>query len=66
MNIKKYIGSDAINKLLNIKGNSHPKFAKQNTIRRNFWCDNKICNLIHTNDSLEKMLEELFIINKKK
>lgn len=59
-----WFGSDAINKLLNIKGNSHPKFAKPNTIRRNFWCDNKICNLVHTSDNLEKMLEELFIINK--
>lgn len=58
-------GDNAISKLISIKGKSHPKLAEDNTIRGNFWCDNKVCNLVHTSDSNNEMYRELESIQKK-
>lgn len=52
-------GENAFAKINSIKGNAHPKFAKKDSVRGKFLCDNSICNLIHTPDSTEEAIREL-------
>jgi nucleoside diphosphate kinase len=52
-------GDNAIAKLLSLKGATHPAEAKTDTLRGNFWCDNPVCNLLHTSDHTEDALREL-------
>jgi nucleoside diphosphate kinase len=55
-------GEGVYEKLTAIKGKSHPKAANENSIRGTFLCDNSICNLIHTPDSLEEAKRELSLL----
>jgi nucleoside diphosphate kinase len=52
-------GDNAIQKLLAIKGRTHPAQAEPHTIRGSFWCDNAVCNLIHSSDSTGEVEQEL-------
>jgi nucleoside diphosphate kinase len=52
-------GDNAIQKLLALKGRTHPAQAEPNTIRGSFWCDNAVCNLIHSSDSASEAEREL-------
>jgi nucleoside diphosphate kinase len=52
-------GDNAIQKLLAIKGRTHPAQAEAQTIRGSFWCDNAVCNLIHSSDSAAELEREL-------
>jgi nucleoside diphosphate kinase len=56
-------GENAQEKILSIKGSSHPAYAKAGTIRSRFWCDNSVCNLIHVSDNTEEIFRELSIIS---
>lgn len=52
-------GDDMINRLLEVKGATHPAEADPDTIRGSFWCDNGVCNLVHSSDTVEEALHEL-------
>jgi nucleoside diphosphate kinase len=52
-------GDNAIQKLLTLKGRTHPAQAEPHTIRGSFWCDNAVCNLIHSSDSAAELEREL-------
>ena len=52
-------GDNAIQKLLALKGRTHPAQAEPHTIRGSFWCDNAVCNLIHSSDSTSEVEREL-------
>jgi nucleoside diphosphate kinase len=52
-------GTDVIPTLLTLKGVTHPAEAQPHTIRGRFWCDNAVCNLIHTSDSEAEAEREL-------
>jgi nucleoside diphosphate kinase len=52
-------GDNALQKLLAIKGRTHPAQAEAHTIRGSFWCDNAVCNLIHSSDSAAELEREL-------
>lgn len=52
-------GDDMINRLLEVKGATHPAEADPDTIRGSFWCDNGVCNLIHSSDTVEEAFREL-------
>jgi nucleoside diphosphate kinase len=55
-------GRDALFALQNIKGATQPVHAAENTIRRRFWCDNPVCNLIHVSDDPGVMQEEASLL----
>jgi hypothetical protein len=38
-------------RLVALKGATYPADAAEGTIRRSFWCDNGICNLVHMSDN---------------
>jgi len=56
-------GNNVYEKLNKIKGKSHPRIAHETSIRGTFLCDNSICNLIHTPDSVEEAERELACLN---
>lgn len=55
-------GPDATRALLAAKGRSHPARSAPGTIRASFWCDNPVCNLIHTSDDAQEARRELAIL----
>lgn len=52
-------GESVIPRLLNLKGKTQPAEAAEGSIRGGFWCDNGICNLMHTSDDTAEALREL-------
>lgn len=50
---------DMIGALLRLKGATHPAAAAPQSIRGRFWCDNAVCNLLHTSDDLAEAEREL-------
>ena len=52
-------GENAIEKLLKLKGKTHPAEAESGTIRGSFWCDNLVCNLMHSSDDAAEAIREL-------
>lgn len=52
-------GPDIYNRLSLAKGKSNPILANPGSIRGTLFCDNSICNLIHTPDSLEEAKREV-------
>jgi hypothetical protein len=46
-----YEPGDRWRDLVTLKGATHPADAAEGTIRRSFWCDNGICNLVHMSDN---------------
>lgn len=52
-------GDNAIPKLLSVKGKTQPAEAAAGSIRGSFWCDNGVCNLVHTSDDTAEALREL-------
>lgn len=58
-----WYGENAFSKMHEIKGKSHPAKATDGTIRSKFWCDNKICNLMHSSDNAGEMQRELNVLN---
>jgi nucleoside diphosphate kinase len=57
-----WIGARALETLRQLKGASHPAKAAVDSIRGGFWCDNKICNLLHSSDSIEELDRELGVL----
>ena len=53
-----WYGENAIKRLYGVKGKSNPFTAEKDTIRRTFWADSKVCNLIHTSDNISEMIRE--------
>ena len=56
-------GDQAIETLLKLKGATHPAEAPAESIRGRFWCDNAVCNLIHTSDDYMQAERELKVVN---
>lgn len=56
-------GANAIETLLKIKGATHPSQAEKGSIRGSFWCDNSVCNLTHTSDTIIEVVRELAALN---
>lgn len=56
-------GDNAIETLLNLKGKTHPAEAEPNTIRSGFWCENAVCNLMHSSDNQAEAERELTAVN---
>ncbi len=54
-----WYGEEALDKLSAVKGKSHPARAAADTVRGHFFCDNAVCNLIHTSDDVPEMIREL-------
>jgi nucleoside diphosphate kinase len=52
-------GDDALAALLKVKGSTHPPEAQPGTIRGRMWCDNGVCNLMHTSDDYAEAEREL-------
>ncbi|GAB5493516.1 MAG: hypothetical protein Phog2KO_37310 [Phototrophicaceae bacterium] len=52
-------GEDAIEQLLKVKGKTHPADSAQATVRGSLWCDNSVCNLMHSSDTPDEVLREL-------
>lgn len=52
-------GRDAIPTLLKLKGKTQPAQADTDTIRGRFWCDNGVCNLMHSSDDVNEAEREL-------
>lgn len=52
-------GGDAIAQLLRLKGRTHPADAGAEAIRGRFWCDNAVCNLLHSSDDMAELEREL-------
>lgn len=52
-------GADVIKTLLALKGVTHPVESNTGTIRGSFWCDNGICNLVHSSDDIAEAMREL-------
>jgi nucleoside diphosphate kinase len=52
-------GKNALEKLLAQKGKTHPVDAASTAIRGRFWCDNAVCNLLHSSDDVPEMEREL-------
>ncbi len=52
-------GENAIPTLLKIKGRTQPAEAAAGSIRGGFWCDNGVCNLVHTSDDTAEAQREL-------
>ena len=59
-------GHDALARLQEIKGNTHPAAAEPGTVRSRFWCDNPICNLIHVSDSVADTEAEFAILSERR
>ena len=57
-------GENAIETLLKIKGATQPALADIGTIRGSFWCDNGVCNLTHSSDSVDEAKRELKALDK--
>ncbi len=55
-------GKNAIPKLLSVKGKTQPAEAAADTIRGSFWCDNGVCNLVHTSDDQAEAERELAVL----
>lgn len=55
-------GENAIPTLLKVKGSTQPAEAVARSIRGSFWCDNGVCNLMHTSDDTAKALRELNVL----
>lgn len=56
-------GKNAIPTLLTLKGKAQPAEAASGSIRGGFWCDNGVCNLMHTSDDVEDLKHELAVLN---
>lgn len=56
-------GENAIEKLLVAKGTTHPAESPRETVRGGLWCDNSVCNLLHSSDNQEEILRELDALN---
>lgn len=56
-------GDDAVSKLLTVKGKTQPAEAAPNTVRGRFWCDNGVCNLMHSSDTTAEAQRELTALN---
>ena len=52
-------GEDVIPKLAALKGATHPAEANSKTVRGSFWCDNAVCNLMHSSDDAAQAEREL-------
>jgi len=52
-------GENVIPTLLRVKGKTQPAEAEAGTIRGSFWCDNGVCNLMHTSDDMAEAEREL-------
>lgn len=52
-------GEGAIPQLLTLKGRTHPADAQPHSIRGRFWCDNAVCNLLHTSDDAAEAEREI-------
>lgn len=52
-------GENAIPELLRIKGETQPAEAATGSIRGSFWCDNGVCNLMHSSDDTAEAMDEL-------
>jgi len=57
-----WYGDNVFEQFQKIKGSSHPANANKKTIRSSFWCDNPICNLIHSSDDANETFRELEIL----
>ncbi len=55
-------GDDAVKRLLALKGKTHPALAGSGEIRRRFWNDNAVCNLIHSSDSIDDVAREFQVL----
>lgn len=55
-------GKNAIDKMLKIKGRTHPADATSDSVRGRFWCDNPLCNLMHSSDSPLELAREMSLI----
>ncbi len=55
-------GENAIPTLLDVKGKTQPAEAAADSIRGNFWCDNGVCNLVHTSDDTAEAERELTVL----
>ncbi|WP_037390181.1 nucleoside-diphosphate kinase [Sinorhizobium americanum] len=58
-------GADALERLINLKGNTQPARAAAGTVRSLFCCDNPVTNLIHVSDSGEIMARELTVLRRR-
>jgi nucleoside diphosphate kinase len=56
-------GEKVIETLLTLKGATHPSEALSGSIRGRFWCDNGVCNLVHTSDNVAEAERELRAIH---
>ena len=56
-------GEDAIPTLLKVKGKTQPAEAGADTVRGRFWCDNGVCNLMHSSDDTAAVKRELAALN---
>ncbi len=52
-------GENAIPTLSSVKGKTQPAEAAAGSIRGGFWCDNGVCNLVHTSDDTAEAEREL-------
>lgn len=52
-------GENAIPTLLNLKGKTQPAEAAAHSLRGRFWCDNGVCNLVHSSDDTAELIREL-------
>ncbi len=52
-------GDNAIERLLKLKGATHPAKAESGTIRGGFYCDNPISNLCHSSDDAQEVVREI-------
>ncbi|CDZ64457.1 nucleoside-diphosphate kinase [Neorhizobium galegae] len=57
-----WVGSNALEVLQSLKGNTQPALAAVGTVRSRFHCDNPVTNLIHVSDSERIMADELRIL----
>ena len=57
-----WVGERAIEKMLGVKGATHPAFANPDTIRGRFYCDSPLCNLMHSSDCESEFLRELGVL----
>jgi nucleoside diphosphate kinase len=56
-------GDNAIPTLLRLKGTTQPAEAAAGSIRGGFWCDNGVCNLVHSSDDTAEAERELAALN---
>jgi nucleoside diphosphate kinase len=56
-------GEQAIPTLLRVKGKTQPAEAAAGSIRGGFWCDNGVCNLVHSSDDAAEAERELAALN---